>query len=169
MSSFKLRKILSGGQTGIDQAALRVAKSLGLEIGGWCPPGRASEAGPIPAEFPLQETPEERSADAPDVPRSLRTEWNVRDADATLVLRAPEEDQTPDKIDPGTRWTAIAAILYAKPVLTCRLDDPREVPRTRCWLEALAIETLNVAGASEARVPGIGRAAEEFLTALLRS
>jgi Circularly permutated YpsA SLOG family len=168
MSGFKLRKVLSGGQTGVDQAALRVAKALGFEIGGWCPPGRQSEAGPIPGEFPLRETPEERSADAADVPRSLRTEWNVRDADATLILRAIQEDRSPDKIDPGTRWTALAAVLHGKPTLTCRLDDPREVLRARRWLEALGIETLTIAGASEARVAGIGRAAEEFLALVLR-
>jgi len=169
MSGFKLRKVLSGGQTGVDQTALRVAKALGFEIGGWCPPGRQSEAGPIPVEFPLHETPDERSANAPDIPRSLRTEWNVRDADATLILRAIQEDRSPDKIDSGTRWTALAAVLHGKPTLTCRLDDPREAQRARRWLEALAIETLNVAGASEARVPGVGRAAEEFLASVLRS
>jgi Circularly permutated YpsA SLOG family len=168
MSGRALRKILSGGQTGVDQAALRVAKRLGFEIGGWCAPGRASEAGSIPDEFPLRETPVECSESAPDIPRSLRTEWNVRDADATLILRAGQEDQSLDTIDPGTRWTALAAVLHATPLFTCRLDDPRDVQRARRWLEALQIESLNIAGAAEARVPGIGRAAEEFLTALLQ-
>ncbi|MEY2585055.1 MAG: hypothetical protein QOD80_1081, partial [Verrucomicrobiota bacterium] len=48
-----LTKVISGGQTGVDQAALRAARDSGLEIGGWCPPGRVCEDGVIPAEFPL--------------------------------------------------------------------------------------------------------------------
>src|SRR2546430_17536769 len=84
----RLTKVISGGQTGVDQAALRAARDCGLAIGGWCPPGRGCDSGVIPLEFPLQETERERSPDAPDVPRSQRTEWNVRDSDATLVIVA---------------------------------------------------------------------------------
>ena len=78
--------IVSGGQTGVDQAALRAAQALGLRGGGWCPPGRACESGTIPVQFEMIETPSERSALAPEVARSQRTEWNVRDADATLIV-----------------------------------------------------------------------------------
>src|SRR6266404_7590609 len=91
----RLKKIISGGQTGVDQGALRAAKECRLEIGGWCPPGRVRETGTIPPEFPLKETARERSADAPDVPRSQRTEWNVRDSDATLVIRATGASHPP--------------------------------------------------------------------------
>src|SRR3954468_14778275 len=83
-----LRKVISGGQTGVDEGALRAARDCGLEIGGWCPPGRECEAGVIPLEYPLKETPSDRSPNTPDVPRSQRTEWNVRDSDGTLVIRA---------------------------------------------------------------------------------
>src|ERR1044072_8521121 len=93
-------KVISGGQTGVDQAALRAAEACGLEIGGWCPPGPESEDGAIPKRYPLRETPVERSRDAPDVPRSLRTEWNVRDSDAVLVLKAPSAQP----LDPGSAW-----------------------------------------------------------------
>ena len=86
MARFRLALVLSGGQVGIDRAALDAAMAAGLSCGGWCPPGRASESGPIPATYPLRETPEDRSPAAPEVPRSLRTDWNVRDADAVLVL-----------------------------------------------------------------------------------
>ena len=71
-------RVISGGQTGVDQAALRAAKACVLAMGGWCPPGRLCDSGLIPSEFPLQETERERSPGAPDVPRSQRTEWNVR-------------------------------------------------------------------------------------------
>src|SRR3989442_8006923 len=71
-------EIVSGGQTGVDRAALDTALALGLTCGGWCPRGRRAEDGPLPARYPLRETP---SASYPE-----RTEWNVRDSDGTLVL-----------------------------------------------------------------------------------
>jgi hypothetical protein len=70
--------VVSGGQTGVDRAALDAALALGLPIGGWCPLGRRTEDGPVPDRYPLRETP---SADYAE-----RTEWNVRDSDATLIL-----------------------------------------------------------------------------------
>src|SRR5215217_2323846 len=83
-------KIVSGGQTGVDRAALDVALELGIECGGWCPAGRQAEDGPIDARYPLRETP---SADP-----AQRTEWNVRDSDATLLL-------TTGAASPGTELT----------------------------------------------------------------
>ena len=157
-------KIISGGQTGVDQAALRVAESRGLELGGWCPPGRVCESGRIPDRFPLRETTEERSGRARDVPRSLRTEWNVRDSDATLILRRliPAEQF---HSGPGTTWTFECAVHYGKPLL---LSDVREPADTNVnivcvWLDSLKVRTLNVAGPAESAQPGIGRLAEEFL------
>src|SRR5215831_97553 len=73
-----LTRILSGGQTGVDRAALDVGRDYGLALGGWCPKGRKSEDGTIPTIYPLEETP---TADY-----AQRTEWNVRDADGTIVL-----------------------------------------------------------------------------------
>ena len=148
----KLRKVISGGQTGVDQAALRAAKDCGLEVGGWCPPGRESENGVIPAEFPLKETPSDRSREAPELPRSQRTEWNVRDSDATLVLAPGEENRR----DPGTDWTLQCARRHARPSLVCDPYDPGAGSKIRKWLNAIPISTLNVAGPSEATSPGIG-------------
>ena len=71
-------KIISGGQTGVDRAALDVAIHQGLPHGGWCPSGRRAEDGSIDAIYTLQET---ASRDYP-----CRTKWNVRDSDATLIL-----------------------------------------------------------------------------------
>jgi len=155
----QLRKVISGGQTGVDQTALLAAEACGLAIGGWCPPGRESEAGPIPARFPLRETPVERSADAPDVPRSLRTEWNVRDADAVLILTA--ERGAVD--DPGSAWAAKCARRYGRPLLECDPADPRAAARIVEWLRGAAIETLSVGGPSESTQPGIGETAYALL------
>ncbi|WP_447976754.1 YpsA SLOG family protein [Candidatus Nitrospira bockiana] len=63
-----LTKILSGGQTGVARAALYAARACGQAVGGCCPPGRGCETGVIPAEWPLQETPQEPSPDAPTFP-----------------------------------------------------------------------------------------------------
>src|SRR5438876_1977372 len=78
-------KIISGGQTGVDRAALDVALELGIPCGGWCPQGRRAEDGVIPARYPLRETPWW------GYPQ--RTEWNVRDSDGTLILAEGEPDR----------------------------------------------------------------------------
>src|SRR5262245_17542121 len=109
-----LAAVHSGGQTGADQAALRAAREAGLAIGGWCPPGRRCDGGVIPADLPLRETPEDRSPDAPEVPRSQRTEWNVRDTDATLVLRPAALER-----DPGSDFAARCAARHGRPLLVC--------------------------------------------------
>ena len=77
-----LRTIVSGGQTGVDRAALDVAIALGFAHGGWCPAGRLAEDGPIAARYALRET----TSAAYDV----RTERNVLDSDGTLVLASGE-------------------------------------------------------------------------------
>jgi hypothetical protein len=158
----RLIKVISGGQTGVDQAALRAAEDSGLEIGGWCPPGRLCEAGVIPAEFPLRETPEERSPDAPGVPRSQRTEWNVRDSDGTLVLVAPSLGEAQPR-DAGTEWAMECAARYGKPLLICDVGDPEAADKTRQWIAANSIETLSVGGPSESTAPGIGDRAYGWL------
>ena len=155
-------RVVSGGQTGVDRAALRAAARCGLPGGGWCPPGRASESGPIPPEFPLRETPLERSPRAPEVPRSLRTEWNVRDSDATLLLRPALGEGS----DPGSDWAAACAAHYGRPCLVCDPTEPAAERVVAEWLMALPVRTLHVAGPSEGTCPGIEARAYALLVAV---
>ena len=73
-----IQKLISGGQTGTDRAALDWAIEHGIPYGGWCPKGRKAEDGTIAALYQLRETP---SGDYEE-----RTEWNVRDSDATVIF-----------------------------------------------------------------------------------
>lgn len=75
---FSVMKIISGGQTGADRAALDFALTLGIPHGGWCPRGRLAEDGPVPERYILSETPTRAYA--------VRTEWNVRDSDGTVIF-----------------------------------------------------------------------------------
>jgi hypothetical protein len=160
----ELQKVISGGQTGVDQAALRAATECGLEIGGWCPPGRVCESGVIPAEFPLQETPDERSPDAPEVRRSQRTEWNVRDSDGTLVLRSHERSGCVTSA--GTEWTIACAARYQRALLVLEIEDKDAKKKIEQWLTYDQIKILNVAGRSEGAAPGIGEQAYALLKSI---
>jgi hypothetical protein len=158
----QIRKIISGGQTGVDQAALRAAAALGVSIDGWCPLGRICEDGVIPTEFPLKETPLDRSEKAPGIARSLRTEWNVRDADGLLILT-----KSISTLDAGTSWARQCSFRYKKPCAIEDPSDPLSQIRSRAWIEANSISVLNVAGPSEKTEPGIGQLAYIFLMQML--
>jgi predicted Rossmann-fold nucleotide-binding protein len=73
-----IKRIISGGQTGVDRAALDVALELGIPCGGWCPKGRLAEDGSIDLRYPLKETNSSEYRE--------RTEKNVEDSDGTLIL-----------------------------------------------------------------------------------
>jgi hypothetical protein len=145
-------KIVSGGQTGVDRAALDVALEMGIACGGWCPAGRAAEDGPIDARYPLRETP---SADP-----AQRTGWNVRDSDGTLLLTSYANS-------PGTALTREVARRLGKPVYAFHAGSPEDVGSFRRWLQVYGIQTLNVAGPRESESPGIHREAVRILRALL--
>jgi len=147
-----IRKLISGGQTGVDQAALKAALSVGVEIGGWCPLNRECEAGKIPSEFPLIPTDKTRSDLAPDVPGSLRTELNVRDSDATCIITASHLAS----VDKGTEWTARCAACFGKPLLSVDAYEDAAGEKLIEWIGKHEIETLNIAGPSERTAPGIG-------------
>lgn len=146
-------RVISGGQTGVDRAALDVAIALEIPHGGWCPSGRLAEDGRIPDHYQLRET------GSPDY--AVRTEWNVRDSDATLIL-------TRGELVGGTRLTAILALRYVKPLCVINLAEVA-VPRNALqWLLRHKIRALNVAGPRESTCPGIYHAAKAFLLPLLR-
>lgn len=148
-----LGKIVSGGQTGVDRAALDVALAYGLPHGGWCPRGRRAEDGRIDAKYCLRETPSSDYA--------ARTFRNVADSDGTLILYRAA-------LTGGTRLTAHYASRLGRPCLRVRIEGRgTDVRPVLHWLRGLPISTLNVAGPRESTVPGIYALAAEFLGRLL--
>jgi hypothetical protein len=145
-------KIISGGQTGVDRAALDAAIELGIPHGGWCPRGRTAEDGRIPDRYQLRET------DSSDY--AFRTEQNVLDSDATLILYR-------GRISGGTELTLRLARQNARPHQVVDLESPSPPAEVRRWLEEHAVETLNVAGPRESQSPGIAVMAREYLQSVL--
>jgi len=151
----KLKKIISGGQTGADQGGLRAGRDLGLETGGTAPKGWLTEDGPAPflAEYGLVESP------SPKYPP--RTEDNVRDSDGTLIFG--------NEMSRGCTLTKNLCERMGKPFLCVSWRSGDEVPDwpdSRIfleWLEDNEIDVLNVAGNRESKQSGIGDAAYSFL------
>ena len=149
---WKVRKIVSGGQTGVDRAALDWALEHGIPCGGWCPAGRLAEDGPIDERYPLRETP---SADT-----AQRTEWNVRDSDGTLILMLGAVATG------GTALTEKFAIDWNRPcLLLSKTEAVNPLEKLDDFLERNSIATLNVAGPRASTEPGAG----EFARAVLES
>jgi len=155
---YKLMKIVSGGQTGVDRAALDFAIRHGCEHGGWCPRGRLAEDGVIPPIYQLRETD---SADYDE-----RTEKNVVDSDATLIVTRER------KLSGGTAFTKTCAEQHDRPLLLVYESDGLAKSATALsnFLKRHRVRTLNVAGPRESQAPGIGKFVMELLaTALARS
>ena len=139
--SLELAKVISGGQTGVDRGALDAAISLGIAHGGMCPRGRLAEDGRIPACYELRETASGKY--------HVRTEQNVIDSDATLILYYGE-------LTGGTEFTRRMAIKNKKPYFLYDLTNPPELTEVTLWLADERVQTLNCAGPRESSCPGIG-------------
>ena len=131
----KIKKIISGGQTGADRAAFDFALEKGFEIGGFVPKNRPAEDGKISYKYPnLLETETENPAE--------RTELNIKNADATLILSHGE-------LKGGSLLTLQFAKKYKKPFLHIdfsALTVEQAARKTRKWLGSIECENLNVAG-----------------------
>jgi len=150
-----IEKVVSGGQTGVDRAALDAAIEAGFACGGWCPRGRRAEDGAISDFYPLKETP---SADYLD-----RTRRNVEDSDGTLIV-------APGPPAGGTLATFAHAGRVGRPVLVVDPADHQgddALGDIAGWLETHRIRVLNVAGPRESGNPGIYLAARDLIARLL--
>ena len=147
-----LSKIISGGQSGVDRAALDAARDSDVPIGGWCPKGRRAEDGTIAACYPLDETPSDQY--------TQRTEWNIRDSDGTLVLifGVPAG---------GTALTIRLAERLSKPCLLLDLKDTPLPEEALSWIDQHLIRVLNVAGPRGSRDSAVYPLAFNFMRRLL--
>jgi Circularly permutated YpsA SLOG family len=161
-------RLISGGQSGVDRAALDVALARGIPYRGWCPKGGWAEDFPEPpgllARYPqLSETP---SADP-----AQRTEWNVRDADACLIVA----DAAGPDVSAGTMLAGEFAHRYRKPLFSVKLGNADEALRQAgLWLRVQqarhgAALQLAIGGPRESEAPGIYQRAGAFIAELMDS
>lgn len=146
-----IRRVVSGGQTGVDRGALNAAIALNIEHGGWCPRGRLAEDGPIADSYKLQETDE--------VEYSIRTERNVIDSCGTLLLFK-------GRLQRGSLLTYRYTQKHQRPVLRVRLDLPVSISKIQAWLIEHQIEVLNVAGPRASSSPGIEIESQQLIERL---
>ncbi|MHC1698563.1 MAG: putative molybdenum carrier protein [Geobacteraceae bacterium] len=147
-----LMKIVSGGQTGVDRAGLDAGLACGIPVGGWCPAGRRAEDGIIPDCYPLLELESPVYA--------VRTEQNVVDSDATLVLNLGE-------LADGTALTVQLARKHRKPYLVVQLEENSDPAAVVEWLRELGVKVLNIAGPRESKCSGIHESALQFVRKML--
>ena len=141
-------KIISGGQTGADRAALDFALRNGIPCGGWCPKGRRAEDGLISLKYPLQET---SSIAYPE-----RTQKNIESSDGTVIFYNK-------KFDAGTGLTLNLCKKLGKPFLIVKLSNSSIKEEFRDWLNNYSIQVLNVAGPRESSEKGIYSKVTSFL------
>jgi hypothetical protein len=151
----RVRKIISGGQTGADRAALDFALENNFETGGWIPRNRSAEDGQIPEKYPnLCETETENPAE--------RTELNVQDSDATLIFSHGD-------LKAGSKLTLEMCDKHAKPHLHidfAKTDFSQAVKKAQQFIIFSNCRTLNIAGARASEDPRIYEKVKDFLEKL---
>jgi hypothetical protein len=138
-----LRKIVSGGQTGADRAALDVAIRWNIPHGGWVPKGRLAENGPLPDIYQLAEMPTDHY--------TARTEQNVIDSDGTLIIAS-------GKLTGGSDYTRKMTLKHKKQLLgidLARTHPSEAASLIASWIQLQRIEVLNVAGPRASEEPDI--------------
>lgn len=150
MANQFIKKIVSGGQNGVDRAALDIAIEFGISHGGWCPYGRKAEDGTIPMKYKLVEAAAptvEESSDANGIYKK-RTELNTIDSDGTLVIAK-------DELIGGTLYTIEMAKKHKKPYFIFNISNNFETNEIVKWIKGNKIQTLNIAGPRASEIIGI--------------
>jgi hypothetical protein len=148
-----IHKIISGGQTGADRAALDLAINLGIFHGGWCPKGRIAEDGKISKIYSLQETLSEDC--------NVRTTANVTDSDGTLIIIKNPPTQ-------GTLFTIEEAKRLKKPYFILQLLDGYHLEEVIDWIKNNDIHEINIAGPRASQEPEIYNMVYMVLEKILR-
>jgi hypothetical protein len=149
-----IEKVVSGGQTGVDRAALDAALERDIACGGWCPAGRHADDGRIPDRYPLRETV--------DMDHTVRTENNVRDSDGTLMFYR-------GSLQGGTAYAVLMAKHLKRPVMAVNLDEPVGVDAIAQWVANNRIRVLHIGGQRESSSPGIYQAAHRLIGEILEA
>lgn len=152
-----ITKIVSGGQTGVDQAALDAAMVCKVAYGGWLPDKRMTEDGPLDARYTMDIL---KGGSYPD-----RTKKNVEDSDATLIISR-------GVMSGGTRLTYTIAKARNKPVLHIdvgRMATAEASQKIVEWLTYHKPEVLNVAGPRASSDPAIYQNAHLLLCTVFKS
>jgi hypothetical protein len=149
-----LQRIVAGGQTGADRAGLDVAIRWGFPYGGWCPKGRKAEDGAIGGQYLLTETPSSNYLQ--------RTEWNVRDSDATVIFTLGAT------LTGGSKRTAEFAEKHRKPWIhlarqAASYEEPALVLQR--FMQKHSARILNIAGTRASKEPDVWRFAYETIEA----
>lgn len=132
-----IKKVISGGQTGVDRAGFDAAIKAGIPVGGYCPRGRLAEDGTIPEKYPMTELE--------SIEPYYRTEQNVIHSDGTLILNK-------GILSGGTKLTHDFTIRYGKPRLIVQLDEDKISPEQVInWIKGHQVHALNIAGPRESK------------------
>lgn len=146
-----IHKIISGGQTGVDRAALDFSIQHHIKCGGWCPKNRWAEDGKIDLKYPLTETAEKEPV--------YRTIKNIQMADGTLLIYK-------GTLDSGCIQTLYHAKKMDLPILCIDLSQKHSTNSIEKWIRSNKIITLNIAGPRESNSPGIYQQSLMFLNKL---